>query len=61
MKDDLNIVCQMKDNPNIFPNGRRPQLLGKWKMTSIISKWKMTKLYWQKEDSLDIQENERPH
>jgi hypothetical protein len=34
MEDDLNL-SKMKDNINIFKNGRGPQYFQKWKLTRI--------------------------
>jgi hypothetical protein len=41
---------EMGDDLNIFPNGRRPQ---------NVCKWKTTSLFWQMQDYLNILENGR--
>jgi hypothetical protein len=53
MEDDLNF-WKMKDDLNIFGNGRRPQYVEKWKTTPIcrqienninFGKWKATSIF----------------
>ena len=51
----------MEDDFNIFPNGRQPELFGKWKTTSIIGKWNMTQLFRQMEDYINILVKESQH